>query len=85
LGKEVAVLVNIPTAPLYERLPGLTRKYFTISDDGKAGGIYLWASREAAAAFYNEGWRTRVLKIYGAPAEVSFFDVPLVVESKPVR
>jgi len=101
LGKQVAVLVNIPipagltraaieaefqkAAPFYERLPGLTRKYFTISDEGKAGGIYLWESREAASAFYNEGWRARVLKTYGAPAEVSFFDVPVVVESKPVR
>lgn len=101
LGEQVAVLVNIPipagltheaieaqfqnTAPQYERLPGLTRKYFTISDDRKAGGIYLWESREAASAFYNESWRARVLKTYGAPAEVTFFDVPVVVESKLAR
>jgi hypothetical protein len=57
----VAVLVAVPipagmprgqleaafkaAVPDYQKLPGLIRKYFTIGDDGRAGGIYLWSSR----------------------------------------
>jgi len=92
----VAALVSIPipagfdraklvaamkkTVPKYQALPGLIRKYFTISDDQKFGGIYLWKSRKAAEAYYNETWRAKALKAYGAPTEVSYFDVPIAIE-----
>ncbi len=66
----VAVLVAIPipagmprpqleglfqqSVPQYQALPGLVRKYFTIGDDNRAGGIYLFASRAAAEAWFND-------------------------------
>jgi hypothetical protein len=92
----VAVVVTIPipagldrakivagmekTVPKYQALPGLVRKYFTISEDHRFGGIYLWKSREAAVAYYDDAWRARILKTYGAPAEVTYFDVPIAIE-----
>ena len=34
------------TAPKYQNLPGLIRKYYLRSEDGRtAGGVYLWESR----------------------------------------
>ena len=31
------------TAPKYRKLPGLVRKYYLRSEDGRsAGGVYLW-------------------------------------------
>ncbi len=40
-------------APDFEGLPGLIRKNFLYSaDEGVAGGIYCWESREAAEACY---------------------------------
>ncbi|MEI6485895.1 MAG: hypothetical protein WCO11_06460 [Sphingomonadales bacterium] len=65
----------------YQGRAGLTRKYFTIGDDGRVGGIYLWESRAAAEAWFNDAWKANVLKRWGAPASVSYFDVPLVVDN----
>jgi heme-degrading monooxygenase HmoA len=65
----------------YKGKPGLIRKYYTIGDDGRAGGIYLWESRAAAEAWYNEAWKAQVLKRWGSPASVSYFDVPIVVDN----
>jgi succinyl-CoA synthetase beta subunit len=94
--QQVATLVAIPvpagmpraqlvqlfdqSQPQYRAIPGLIRKYYTIGDDGKAGGIYLWASRAAAEAWYSEAWRAAALKRWGKPAEVSYFEVPIVLD-----
>ncbi len=69
----------IKTAPIYQAIPQLKQKYFTVNAT-RAGGIYLWTSRAAADAYYNDTWKARVTKTYGAPAELTFFDVPLVIQ-----
>lgn len=66
--------------PQYRAIPGLIRKYYTIGDDKRAGGIYLWTSRAAAEAFYTQAWRDAALKRWGQPAQVSYFDVPVVLD-----
>lgn len=66
--------------PEYEKLPGLVRKYYTLTDDGKYGGIYLFENRKAAEDHFNDDWRANILKTRGAPAEVTYFDVPIVIE-----
>jgi len=91
----VAVVVNIPlppgfsrekavaamqkTVPQYQALPGLARKYFTLSDDGKFGGIYLWKSRAEAQAWFSDAWRAKAMATYGASPEVTYFDAPIVI------
>lgn len=93
---QVAVVVKIPIPPRIDRsrleagmaksvpefqaLPGLVRKYYTISDDQKFGGIYLWSSRQAAEAHFNHDWRARMAKLYGFSAETTYFDVPILIE-----
>jgi hypothetical protein len=94
--EPVAVLVAVPvpkgmpraqlealfrqSVPEYAKLPGLVRKYYTIGDDGRAGGLYLWSSRASAEAWYNEAWKADVQRRWGAPAAVSYFDVPVIVD-----
>jgi hypothetical protein len=94
----VAVLVAIPvpagmpraqleslfkaSVPEYAKLPGLVRKYYTIGDDGRAGGLYLWSSRAAAEAWYNDAWKAGAAKRWGAPATLSYFDVPVIVDGQ---
>src|SRR5262245_24594932 len=54
------------SAPKYQNLPGLVRKYYVLAEDGRrAGGVYLWESRQAAEAVYSGEWRERVTKLYG--------------------
>jgi hypothetical protein len=70
------------SAPKYQNLPGLIRKYYVRSQDGRfAGGIYLWESRAAAEAVYSGEWRERVEKLYGAKPTITWFDTPVIVDN----
>ena len=70
------------SAPKYRQLPGLIRKYYIRSEDGRvAGGIYLWQTRAAAERLYDQEWRKRVEALYGAVPRISWFDTPVVVDN----
>ena len=70
------------SAPMYQNLPGLIRKYYIRSEDGSsAGGIYLWETRQAAEAVYGGEWRARVAQLYGAEPVIAWFDTPVVVDN----
>jgi hypothetical protein len=44
-------------APLYRGVPGLVRKTFGVSEDGRSVvGVYLWRSIEDAEALYTPDW-----------------------------
>ncbi len=70
------------TAPKYRDLPGLIRKYYLRSEDGRtAGGVYLWESKAAAEKVYSGEWRERVAKLYGNAPQVTYFDTPVIVDN----
>jgi hypothetical protein len=92
----VAVVVTIPipagtsrdkvlagmqiSIPQYQAIPGLARKYYTLSEDGKFGGIYLWRNRADAQAWFSDAWRAKSTATYGVAPEVRYFDVPIVID-----
>jgi hypothetical protein len=65
--------------PEYESIGPLLAKYFTISDDGQFGGLYLWATRADAERHFDAKWRADVRQRRGADAEVVILDAPYVV------
>jgi hypothetical protein len=67
--------------PLYEKIPGLIRKYFTVNDDG-FGGMYLWKNRASAEAWYSAAWREQCKARYGSECQLTYFDSPLQIEGK---
>ena len=70
------------SAPKYQNLAGLIRKYYIRSEDGHtAGGVYLWESRQAAERLYDEKWREFVEKLYGTKPKITWFDTPVVVDN----
>jgi hypothetical protein len=70
------------SAPKYQNVAGLVRKYYIRSQDGRvAGGIYLWATREAAEHMYNGEWRERVTNLYGTKPTITWFDSPVIVDN----
>ena len=79
---EEATEVFRSTAPIYRGVPGLVRKMYLLSEDGRtAGGVYLWETREAAERAYGEEWRRRVVERYGAEPRVTYFASPVVVDN----
>ena len=80
---EEAAKMFESTAPRYRNLPGLVRKYYLRSEDGRtAGGVYLWESRAQAEKVYNAEWRERVSKLYGNAPQVTYFDTPVIVDNQ---
>ncbi|MBL0085176.1 MAG: YdhR family protein [Ideonella sp.] len=72
----------LSTAPKYQNMPGLIRKYYFLTEDGsKAGGIYLWKSRKDAERVYTEEWRTFVRGKYGTDPALTYLECPVVVDN----
>ncbi len=72
----------LSTAPRYQDVQGLIRKYYVLSQDGgTAGGVYLWKSREDAERLYTEDWKKFVREKYGAPPSVTYFESPVLVDN----
>lgn len=70
------------SVPAYRKIPGLLRKYFIVTDDGRFGGIYLWKDQVSAQQWFNDAWQERVLKSYGAAARIEWFDTPILLPSQ---
>ncbi|MBA3032197.1 MAG: YdhR family protein [Gammaproteobacteria bacterium] len=74
--------IFLSTAPKYQGVAGLIRKYYVLSQDGSTvGGIYLWNSKAEAEAMYTESWRTFVREKYGTNPSVTYMDCPVVVDN----
>jgi hypothetical protein len=69
------------SAPNYENLPGLVRKYYLFSEDGTGGGAYLWESRAAAEKLYSGAWRDSIRERFGADPVVEYFESPVIVDN----
>ncbi len=66
----------------YEKLDGLIRKYYIMTEDGKtAGGIYLWESKAKAQAWYTDEWAKNMTAAWGQAPMLEYLDCPIVVDS----
>ncbi len=71
------------TAPKYRDVPGLLRKNYFMSEDGRrAGGIYVWASRADADRLYTPQWKAFVQGKYGVPPQIEFLHSPVMVDNR---
>lgn len=76
----------LATAPKYEKLDGLIRKYYVMTEDGEhAGGIYLWESRAKAEAWYNADWKKYMTEAWGEAPLLEYLDCPIIVDSARVE
>ncbi len=70
------------SAPKYQALKGLVRKYYLFDAESRTGGgCYLWESREAAERVYNAEWRKMITDRYGSAPEISYFETPVIVDN----
>ena len=69
------------TAPKYQEIPGLIRKYF-MGNGERAGGWYEWETKAHAVAYYTPEWEKFITENYGTDLTVEFFDCPCVVDNR---
>lgn len=85
LSPESAREAFLKSAPSYQGLPGLHRKYYLRDQDGSGGGgVYLWETREAAEAVYTDEWKQRLTERFGAEPQVEYLDCPVIVDPDEV-
>ena len=71
------------TAPRYQGIPGLLRKNYWLSEDGRrAGGIYVWETRADAERVYTADWKKLVESKYGNPPEIEYLHSPVMVDNR---
>ena len=59
------------SAPKYQGLPGLIRKYYLFDAESRTGGgCYLWESREAAERVYTAEWRQMIADLRRPPNQL---------------
>lgn len=80
--REQAFAAIEQSIPVYQAVPGLLIKAFTLSEKHEIGGSYLFDSRAAAEAHFDAAWHERVKKTYGVTAEVLYFDTPSVIDNR---
>lgn len=69
-------------APKFRNVPGLVRKQFLRSKDGRtAGGVYLWNDERAARAFMNERVAPMIREKFHVEPTIEFYDSPVIVEN----
>lgn len=79
---EMAKSLFESTAQRYRGMAGLIRKYYLYDPaTGMAGGCYLFESRAAAEALFNDDWRSLIADKYGAEPQIGFFETPVVVDN----
>ncbi len=80
--REEARSIFLSTAPKYRGVPGLLRKTYLLSEDGRTvGGVYFWNSRREAEAMYTDAWRAFVREKYDTDPTVTYFESPVVVDN----
>ena len=69
-------------APTFRNVPGLIRKQFLLSPDGRtAGGIYVWEDEEAARTFMQQRIAPMIRDKFRVEPTIEFFDSPVIVEN----
>src|SRR6516225_855522 len=71
------------TGRTYQRIAGLLRKNYWLSEDGRrAGGIYVWASRADAERAYTAEWEKMVESRYGVSPAIEYLHSPVMVDNR---
>jgi len=69
-------------APAFRNVPGLVRKQFLLSADGRtAGGVYLWEEEKAARNFMHQHVAPMIREQFRVEPTIEFFHSPVLVEN----
>jgi len=76
LDADVVRKVAAEAKTMFEGMPGLRNKFFTLSETAsRATNVYVWESESAARAFFSDQLVERVTGLYGVAPRVEFAEV----------
>ena len=79
--EEMRAAIN-EAAPHFRNVPGLIRKQFLLSPDGRTtGGVYLWNDEAAARSFMQERVAPMIRARFRVEPTIEFFESPVIVEN----
>lgn len=83
LTREAAFARFQDNAAMWRGRPGLLRKHYLYDEAGRrAGGAYLWTSRDSASRAHSPAWQAQVARIFGGPPSIEVFETPLVIDNE---
>jgi heme-degrading monooxygenase HmoA len=82
LDEDVVRKVAAEAKPMFDGMPGLRSKYFTLAESrDKATNVYIWDSESAAREFFSDELVERVTGLYGVRPRVEFAEIVEVVDN----
>jgi hypothetical protein len=78
---DLVVDQSLESTKIFHQVQGLRRKYYLNSAAG-GGGIYEFATREDAEAWFNEGWADWMEGRFGVRPTLTIFDNPVVLDNE---
>jgi hypothetical protein len=82
LTQKEAMSLFMSSAPKYQQVQGLERKYYLLSEDGtRAGGVYLFKSRRDAERLYTDAWKRYIMGKYGGEPSIVYYESPVIVDN----
>jgi hypothetical protein len=72
---------SVEATKIFRKVEGLKRKYFLNSAAG-GGGIYEFASRAEAEAWFDDGWADWMEGRFGVRPKLTIFDSPVVLDNE---
>lgn len=78
---DTVVAQSLESTKIFHEVKGLRRKYYLDSEAG-GGGLYEFDSREAALAWFNDGWADWMEGRFGVRPTLTLFDNPVTLDNE---
>ncbi|MGI9412978.1 MAG: hypothetical protein ACR2PM_04880 [Hyphomicrobiales bacterium] len=78
---DAVIAQSLESTKIFRDVKGLRRKYYLNSDAG-GGGIYEFATREDAEAWFHDGWADWMEGRFGVRPTLTLFDNPVVLDNE---
>lgn len=78
---QEVIAQSLASTKIFHKVKGLRRKYYLNSEAG-GGGIYEFATREDALAWFNDGWADWMEGRFGVRPTLTLFDNPVVLDNE---
>jgi heme-degrading monooxygenase HmoA len=80
LDRERVIKVAANSRRIFEGMPGLRLKVFTLNQERqRAANFYIWDSEEAAKGFFTQELRDTVTNLYGVAPSIEFVEIAEIV------